>query len=76
MDEGKYYINLQVRWGVEKEKEPFDAYVNNIHGNGGHLLIEKPVSLKTFLEGRLHHDQACQLQRQNDDSTFGLLSWN
>ncbi len=42
---------LQVRWGVEKEREAYDAYLNNVHGAGAHILIKNAISLENFLEG-------------------------
>lgn len=44
-------LAVQIKWGIEKEKDVFSVYVENISGEDCHLDLLHAVSIETFVEG-------------------------
>lgn len=45
-------LAVQIKCGIEQEKDIFSVYVENISGGECHLDLHDAVSMETFVEGK------------------------
>ncbi|CAL8463715.1 g3249 [Coccomyxa elongata] len=54
---------FDIKWGIEKEKDVFSVYVENISGEDCHLDLLHAVSIETFVEGTRHYHKTGELPK-------------